>query len=564
MAVSLYEYHRPREVTVTISVSPDFSGDWVGNGTADDVEINAALIYLNGLGGGEVVLLQGTFQVTAQLVFYPYTTFSGMGWITVLDVTGGFVAITNNATGDSNIVLRNFKLDCTNQSAAPIDTYHGIYFDRVTDSMVERVWVYSTSSTGIWFYNNCVDNIIIKCRVEGSVDSCIRVTAASSRNKIIGNTAINSDEDRGIDIYYDSNQNIVANNTITNCPDGIRIAGAADHLCKHNIVIGNSITSTATASEGIVLDYAEWNVVDGNPIHSMVNRAIDLQGNADWNSISDNNCWESSSTEVIRISGDNNIISENFGYKPAADNPACLIRGDYNKVCDNVFGYVDGYNPCIMIRDGASYNQVLDNTLRDDGVGGNGRGIQVNSASEVENVIIGNRFYNLTRQYLLDSGTGTILPTIKGEFNKWGGGSDGLTPPVINTSPGGIDIDGNDEFCYTDIPLPTEIQQVVRIKIWAYSLFDEADQMRLRIVAHGATGSEQWNLNPIDVPDHPSVDSAIAVNDVVHWMIDANDDAQVGTLAAQDFVELMAVGEVAGNGDCATDALFGGWEIEYV
>lgn len=188
----------------------------------------------------------------------------------------------------------------------------------------------------------------------------------------------------------------------------------------------------------------------------------------------------------------------------------------------------------------------------------------ISIASGASDCIVHPNQYSLDAAILEDDGVNTHLATISGEFSRFGGGSAGQTDPVINTSPGGIDIDANDEFVFVDIPLKTEIQQIVRIKIWAYSNIVEADHMRLRIVAHGATGSEQWNLNPIDVPDHPSEDDTLAIGDVVRWMIDVGDDAQIGTLAAQDLVELLAVGEAAGDGDSLTNALFGGWNIEYV
>ena len=124
----------------------------------------------------------------------------------------------------------------------------------------------------------------------------------------------------------------------------------------------------------------------------------------------------------------------------------------------------------------------------------------------------------------------------------------------------------NGFFVFVDIPLSLEIQQVIRIKIWAYSnVIEAANNMLLRIVAHGAASSELWSGNAIDVANHPSEETGgIVQYDVIHWIIDAGDDAQVGTLLGGDLMELMAIGETALAPDIATDALFGGYEIEYV
>jgi len=205
-------------------------------------------------------------------------------------------------------------------------------------------------------------------------------------------------------------------------------------------------------------------------------------------------------------------------------------------------------------------NTITDNIIADN----NTYGVELlNNAAD--NYVYDNTFTGNGTAPINDAGAGTRLMTVKGDFplSNIGGGA-GTTAPVINTTPGGVDIDANDEFCYVHITLPERLHQVVRIKLWAYSNVIEADAMRLRVVAHGATDNEAWSGNAVDVADHPSESSNFAANDVVYWLVDAGDDAQIGTLAAQDLVELMAVGEVAGGADCATDALFGSWEIEYV
>ena len=80
-----------------------------------------------------------------------------------------------------------------------------------------------------------------------------------------------------------------------------------------------------------------------------------------------------------------------------------------------------------------------------------------------------------------------------------------------------------------------------------------------------AIGNLPGNLPPIDVTNKESVETGgIVANDVIHWVFDASDDAQIGTLAGADYVEIMAVGEAAAAPDIATDALFGGYELEYV
>ena len=67
MAVSLYEQHRPREATVTVSASPDFSGDFICDGVLDGVEVQAAVTFAGAV-NGSVYFLQGAYVSAAEAV----------------------------------------------------------------------------------------------------------------------------------------------------------------------------------------------------------------------------------------------------------------------------------------------------------------------------------------------------------------------------------------------------------------------------------------------------------------------------------------------------------------
>lgn len=263
----------------------------------------------------------------------------------------------------------------------------------------------------------------------------------------------------------------------------------------------------------------------------------------------------------------------------------CIIR-DNSQTTDNTYDgiYFNGNNEDITIKGNKIYstndpaNDQRDG-IRVDGTSDNiqialnhildndGYGINIVLATNVGTLAKDNDLSGNGNGPLNDDGIGTKLAIVKGSFpmSNVGGGTAAVAP-VINTSPGGIDIDANDEFTHVKIPLPAEAQQVVRLKVWAYSNVIEAtNNMLLRIVAHGAGSNELWSGNAIDVANKPSVEEGgIVQYDVIHWVIDVNDDAQIGTLTAQDLIEFLVVGEAASAPDIATDALFGGYEIEYV
>ncbi|GAI25079.1 unnamed protein product, partial [marine sediment metagenome] len=77
-------------VAASDSVDPT-RADYQCSGAADDVDINVALATG---AGGKVVLLEGNYQITANLVVPASTHFSGMGKGTILTTTDA-VGITN-------------------------------------------------------------------------------------------------------------------------------------------------------------------------------------------------------------------------------------------------------------------------------------------------------------------------------------------------------------------------------------------------------------------------------------------------------------------------------------
>jgi len=80
--------------TATIVVAANDSlhknmADYVCDGTADDVEIQAALDALPA-GGGKVVLLEGEYSIASTINLSDYQTLEGQGFNTILRAKNGF------------------------------------------------------------------------------------------------------------------------------------------------------------------------------------------------------------------------------------------------------------------------------------------------------------------------------------------------------------------------------------------------------------------------------------------------------------------------------------------
>lgn len=247
----------------------------------------------------------------------------------------------------------------------------------------------------------------------------------------------------------------------------------------------------------------------------------------------------------------NNIYAGTDGINLATGCEKCLIEGNFIQ-----HSHLSG----IMLTDDNDKNMIIGNYFYN-----NDRyGIEIATANALDNLVKNNYYYLNTLGPILDNGTDTRLAVVKVQFVHPSNGAAWIDGAL--TAPSGIDVDINDEAAVAHITLPLELFQVVRVKFWAYSRVAEAaNNMLLRLRIYGAASSEAWNTNNIDVANKPSVETGgIAVNDVVHWVIDASDDADLADLIGGDYLEISAIGEAAVAPDIATDALFGAVEIEYV
>ena len=169
-----------------------------------------------------------------------------------------------------------------------------------------------------------------------------------------------------------------------------------------------------------------------------------------------------------------------------------------------------------------------------------------------DNQLIGN-----TTNAINDAGTNTNLATLTLPF------VDG-TQMLNAAAPFGWEIDDATEYAMALGAFPLEVQQVVRWKIWATTVILEADAMRLEIEGYGGASNEAYTTETVAVADHPSETTNFAANDVIYWLLDATDDADIDDMIGGDQIMIKILHEAAGGADCATDAIFTCVGIEYV
>ncbi len=125
--------------------------DFVCDGTADNVDIQAAIDALPAT-GGKVVLLDGTFSISDQMTIPDFVTIEGVGPATILfaaaDLDDRIFENADTSGGNSDIELRNFKIDgnSTDQTSGPAD---GMKFLIVTGLVIDGLIIDDCK-------NNCI------------------------------------------------------------------------------------------------------------------------------------------------------------------------------------------------------------------------------------------------------------------------------------------------------------------------------------------------------------------------------------------------------------------------
>ena len=224
--------------------------DYLCDGTADDVEINAAIQALPST-GGEVVILDGTYNITATIAMNKnYVTLSGNGAATVLkrmwSGSGtGVITVTSDYC-----TVQNLQIDGNKPSYSP---NFGIYL------------------------------------------------SGSSGNTITGNTC-NNNGSAGIFLTGSSNNNTITGNTCNNNNIGISLTGN-----DNNTITGNTCNNNNNA--GISLSSSNNHTITGNTCNNN-NIGINLTGNSSNDTITGNTC-NNNDTGIYMLNGNNDTITGN-------------------------------------------------------------------------------------------------------------------------------------------------------------------------------------------------------------------------------------------------------------
>jgi hypothetical protein len=257
--------------------------DYVADGTADDVEIQAAIDALPD-DGGKVVLSEGTFVIAAQIDLDTANAgLSGQGWGTVIQYANASnLAAAINIAADG-VTIKNLKI-AGNSANQTTGSRRGIHVEGSafgSHTTIEHVWIDDLVGIGIMF-NASVPGIedvkILNCTLTVNNASAIRIGNNVNGAQVTGNFIDGGTDNptglmAGIIVYavaaVDSKNTVIKDNIIRRTSDnGIEVRRGNADLTKmlgQTIIEGNIITD-GTGGRGIDIGDAERVIIKGNYI----------------------------------------------------------------------------------------------------------------------------------------------------------------------------------------------------------------------------------------------------------------------------------------------------------
>jgi parallel beta-helix repeat protein len=361
-------------ITVAANDSPaakKIAADYTADGTADEVQIQAAIDALPA-SGGTVYLLEGTFNIDDTVNLGANDRLVGTGNGTILFLVASQPNDTEIVNIGANSEISSLKIDGnkSNQTGTELD---GIIVDGAS-ALIENVLVVDIEDLGIRVTSNGDYTLISDVEVRDTDNNGIslyfgaeNVQVSDSYIESTGNTT-----DVGITTNYSNEGVRLLNNQVEGYNVGIQVQDEVT-------VRGNVIHSSNT--QGIVVDGARATISD-NIIHSNGGNGVFINGFAGAYVLVSDNTIYGNSFDGISISGaPNNTIANNNIYDNGDDGIAL-----YNANADN--------------------NQIIGNRITD--TAGTSYGILINDATNESTYMADNVIDGTFTSQILDNGTGTI------------------------------------------------------------------------------------------------------------------------------------------------------------
>ncbi|MCY7273460.1 MAG: right-handed parallel beta-helix repeat-containing protein, partial [Phormidesmis sp. CAN_BIN44] len=319
---NVQSHNAPNTVTIAASNSANVGlADYVATGTADQDIIEQAIAQVGNQGGGTVLMLEGTYNISNNVdVIYDNVTLSGVGWQSVLRLADNTL-LTNagllrsalpstaqNITKPffSNQHFLHLSLDGNKDGGTNFNNGYA-NFGTYVDSSFEDVRAHDFPHYGFDPHENpdavqptirftMVGNLADHNGVDG-------ITLDNLLDSTISDNIVDANGRHGINIVTDSENNLVRNNIVTN-NGGVGIVvqpgTETNRSSDSNRLLNNVIRDNKLS--GILVQLSNNTEITGNTIAGNGEHGIRLRG-ASNSTVSNNIIADNALSAVNRFHG---------------------------------------------------------------------------------------------------------------------------------------------------------------------------------------------------------------------------------------------------------------------
>ncbi len=338
--LNLIPHNAPKTVIVAANNTASITGStapahYTATGTNDQDVINQAIKFVGESGGGTVLLLEGTYNISDNVsVTYDNVTLSGVGWGTKLRRTNNTVledaGMLRSAfhTSDENRRIPYFSgqrflhMDLDGNKANQTSTKDAYSnYGTYKDSSFEDLRVHDFGAYGMDPHENVNAGIpTVELTIKDSLvdhNGKDGITTDSCVDSTFIDNIVDSNARHGINIVTASQNNAYVNNLVTNNgSNGITVQPGAIDLTRTsdgNKLIGNTIKFNQ--ADGIYIYLAANTEVNGNIVASNAKYGIRNRASRysiiTGNTVDDNGQLESNTYPAIYLHGDTVVFSTN-------------------------------------------------------------------------------------------------------------------------------------------------------------------------------------------------------------------------------------------------------------
>jgi len=300
---------RPKISVATVVIATDGSGDFNCNGTADDVEIQAAIDSLPATGGC-IYIKEGVYDITNTiLIDKDNVSIMGCGHSTIFRVSVVINYLINVTANTDYFTFELIQLDGNDNCVWAVLRFSGA----TTRSRVSNCWLDNWEPRGITFVGAgegiIIENCVFEAADAAGPNYAILINA-SSRSFIRGNYIYGGTNVYGIQIYKGTSWYIsIIDNKIINVVSSVTISGTSGS-CGRCIVSSNIFPSSS--GWAIWIQESDHNIITDNEFFGGT-KGIFLEDDSNYNTVANNRISGcTTGIEAEAAADDENIIESNM------------------------------------------------------------------------------------------------------------------------------------------------------------------------------------------------------------------------------------------------------------